>query len=125
MDTNKFMDADIQDLIRNPTKYGAPTLKEFSANPDRWRKSKEHLFNMIDNGSKQISGIQKIIVYIDGVKCNSPEHAQRVMEDMGLEMNHLEPKPELEDIGNHKAILHCYLVLKPEFKSKLILPEGT
>lgn len=117
---NKFMSASIEDLIRNPGKYGAPTFEEFSKNPDKYRKSEEAMLTTAEKGSKTIKGITKHIYYVDGIKCESVEHAQRIMSTMGLRQDDLQLAINLEDLGNHKIQAHVYFKRKPN----LILPEG-
>lgn len=110
----------VQDIFNNPKEYGAPTFAEFKRNPDKYRKSKEHLFAQGDAGSKILGKvIQKHIYYMDGVKCNNVEHAQRVMQDMGIDPDSLEMRIGLENIGGHKAIAHVHY--RP--KRQIILPE--
>lgn len=120
MDSNKFMHASIDDLIRNPTKYGAPTFQEFCSNPEKYRKNKEALMSSADNGSKHIQGIKSHIYYVEGIKCSSPEQAQRIMADRGLTEDDLKLSVELEDLGNHEIRAHVHF----KRKSNLILPEG-
>lgn len=110
----------VQDILENPHDYGAPTFKEFCRNPDKFRKRKDHLFAQGDAGSKLLGKVvQKHIYYMDGVKCESIEHAQRVMEDKGIDPSNLEMKIGLENIGGHKANAHVHY--RP--KRQIILPE--
>lgn len=120
MDSSKFMEASIEDLIRNPGKYGAPTFQEFCANPDKYRKNKEAMISSADAGSRNISGIKKHLYYVDGYKCSTPEEAQQAMKNMGLSEDDLKLSVELEDMGNHEIRAHVHF----KRKSNLILPEG-
>lgn len=110
----------VQDIFNNPADYGAPSFAEFKRNPDKFRKGKEHLFAQGDKGSKILGKvIQKHIYYMDGVKCENLEHAQRIMGDMGIDPDTLEMRIGLEDIGQQKAIAHVHY--RP--KRNIILPE--
>ena len=120
LDNRKFMESQIEDLIRDPGKYGAPTFAEFCRNPDKYRKNKEQTLITADGGSKVVQGIQKHKYSVEGVECESLEQAQRIISDMGLKQEELEFGVNLEDVGNHKIVAHVNF----RRKSKLILPEG-
>lgn len=118
---DKFTDAELDDLIENPAKYGAPSWEEFQKHPEKFRKRKDHLFAVADASSKKLGKvITKQVYWMDGVKCDTPEKAQETMYNLGITPDELQLKIDLEDIGGQKAIAHIYF----KRKSNLILPEG-
>lgn len=120
MDSSKFTkETTVTDIFQNPHYYGVPSFQEFCKNPNLLRKSKEHLFETFENQVGKLGHIiQKKIWWMDGVKCDSPEQAQRIMADKGLKEDDLQVAAELEDIGGQKANLH----VRFKRKTHLILP---
>ena len=95
-------------------------IDEKKKNPEKFRKSKEALITSADGGTKTIRGIKKHTYKVAGVKCDSPEHCQRTMLELGLTEQDLELTVDLEDAKNGEIVAHVHF----KRKSNLILPEG-
>ena len=101
MDLSKFKDATLDDVYANPKNFGAPTLEEFMANPDRFRNRQDHLLAIADDGSK-LEGLKKrlgvIRWEIDGYTMDNPEQIERYCKDEGIDMEKdLDLKPYLKE----------------------------
>lgn len=98
-------DIQLEDMLNNPKAYGLPTYEEFAANPEKWRKARESVFEMVDIGST--NGLKNYVVKheyeILGYKCKTLEEVQRIADNEGLEVSKLEIKPEILPQGGGKC----------------------
>jgi len=108
----------LEDLMDNPKKYGLPTLAEFARNPAILRGAADELFANVDKGSAILGKqVREHRYYWRGIKMDSLERVQKAaMDDMGLGVDALTVKPELERGTAGKYIIHVYV----EPKRKLV-----
>jgi bacterioferritin-associated ferredoxin len=77
----------LQDALRDPAKFGAPTFKEFCANPEKYRKigGMGHVLNALSDqpGMSQIGHLLKDMTYVVmGHDCGkSLEKAEQVLQN--------------------------------------------
>lgn len=121
---SNFENATIEDIQANPSKYGAPTFAEFRANPDRYRKKREHAYVQIDQGATgkltYWISTQKYFVEVDGKRfeTKSLEKAQEVAHNEGITEDRLEWISELIPVSGTKAEVHVTL----KRKSLILMP---
>ena len=120
---NHFADADIEDIMRDPKKYGAPTFEEFSRNPWRYRKQMTNVFDIADRGSQILGMVQdhkyEFIGSKKTYKCDSLEEVERVAIQEGCGVDDLEMKPEIIPLGGGLADI----LIRFRKKQRIVLNE--
>lgn len=106
----------IEDLERDPHKFGLPTFEEFSKNPEKWRKVPDELFALVDVGST--NGLKNLVVAheyeVSGYKCKTLEEVERVALNEGMDIKMMDIKPEVIPLGGGKCnILVRFVARKP------------
>jgi len=105
---NDQTDLQIEDLLNNPKAYGLPTLEEFAANPEKWRKAADQVLKSVDIGST--TGLKNMVVKqtyeVAGYKCSTLEEVERVALNEGWSLKNLEIKPNLIPLGGGKCDVH-------------------
>jgi hypothetical protein len=111
---NDQTDLQIQDLLANPKAYGLPTLEEFAAAPEKWRKAADDIFKTADIGSTM--GLKNIVAKqtyeVSGYKCDTLEEVERVALNEGLDIKLLELKPQIIPLGGGKCNIHVVFAPK-------------
>jgi len=116
---DKFTDATVQDILRDPAKYGVPTLAEFMANPEKWRGKSEQWFEAIDKGSSNLARkIKKQYYTLKGYRVDSLEALERLAGNMGYDYTKLVPQPQVRDLGGQWCDLEVVMVDPAEQKAK-------
>jgi hypothetical protein len=87
---------DMDDIMQDPHKYGAPTFEEFKRNPDKWRVANDQILQSVTGGSSTISNIKAQHYEIAGYKCKSLEEVERVARDEGISLKDLDMYPQLD-----------------------------
>lgn len=80
---------EMEDIVKNPKKYGAPTYEEFCANPDKYRPimNARQQLDLIDNGGQNLKRYTKTKVFeVLGQTFNSLERAENFCKEHGLPM---------------------------------------
>ena len=91
-------EASLDDMIDRPHKYGLPTIEEYAANPEKYRKGVEELFEIVDKGSTSLNRlIRKHEYRIMGYKCKTLEEVHKIMSAEGKTISDYTAKPELID----------------------------
>jgi hypothetical protein len=109
----KFRTAQVEDLLANPHKFGAPSFEEFARNPDKWRARKDHWFEAVDKGSQMIgSVVSKQKYFVEGVPCATLEKCEQHAKDLGLSIEDLEPRPQMHYMGGRDWEIHINWVKK-------------
>lgn len=95
-----FANATVEDIARDPRKYGAPTFEEYVRNRHRFQARTSNLFDVADNGTSNLKMMLKDYRYeIDGYKCDSLEEVERVARSQGYSEHDLEMRPEIIPLG--------------------------
>lgn len=76
----------IDDIAENPTKFGMPTLDEFTRNKEKWMGRDDDEIAAIDRGDPVLGCRQRY--YIENYRVESLEQAERIARDMGLNLFH-------------------------------------
>ncbi len=120
-------DLTIGDLLRNPKRFGLPTLEEFGRNRDRWLNAKDSAFDAIEDGAGRLLPKLKKHFYIvqlpDGtkIKCGkSIEKAYEELRNHGYYVNEVTLVPELRD--DHSTGIICEVYFK--CPSRILLTPG-
>jgi hypothetical protein len=107
----KFREVQLQDIVNDPNKFGAPTFKQFCKDPDAWRLRKDHVFLSADRGSTLFDDVRKhnYFLHVDGVPCKarSLEHIEAMCKTEGFKAEDLEMKVFKEVVsGKHEMNVH-------------------
>ena len=89
MSLEHWQDATMEDLQRDPEKYGAPTFEQFKANRDKWLGRWDDKFAEVDRGS-QMGGLNRMIkkykFEVEGYRCDSLEECEKVASSLGIDL---------------------------------------
>lgn len=102
-------DITIDDIARDPNKFGAPTFEQFLKGYAFFknRNSEETKLAMLDEGPNQIKQqIRKIFWVVKEYKCETPEKAQAVAKDLNIDLKHY--RPELREYGGGKCDIYLH-----------------
>jgi hypothetical protein len=95
-----FANATLEDIAKDPRKYGAPTYEEYVRNRSRYQAQTANLFDVADNGTSNLKMVLKGYRYeIDGYKCDTLEEVERVAKSQGYSEEDLEMLPEVIPLG--------------------------
>jgi len=117
-ETPNYTTATVEDLLDNPTKYGAPTFEEFKRYPDRYRKRDDDALSSADVGSSNLAHLVKKQFYFlktasgRSIKCKTLEQVEHVAKQEGINLRLLEMRPELRQAGEGKFDVHVHFVTK-------------
>ena len=113
-------DAAIQDMMSDPSKYGAPTFEQFKANRDRYIAREDHLFQQVERGSEMLkSRIKKYKFEVFNYRCKTLEEAEKVIRNNGFKLSDMEMAPELIPLNSYDCDMLVKFVLKESVKRKL------
>lgn len=117
LDANALSELEIGELASNPKKFGLPTIEEFAKNPEKYKNmaTADELLSQIDKGSMTLN--RHVVAheyYVGPYKCDSLEHAERVMRDSNIVLNTKSMKPEVIDIGAGKCKIRVTFQLPDE-----------
>lgn len=84
---------DMDDLLRDPKKYGLPTFDEYCKNPDAYRNSVERLMKEVEQGLSGFQGgLGDRTYFVSHYKCNSITKAMEIMRELGWDPKRLDMK---------------------------------
>jgi hypothetical protein len=93
-------DTTLEDIVKNPAKYGAPTFQQWRQNKDKWRVDWAAI---ADNGSRQLAHQQVRQLYKVGKYIvKSIEEAERIARDMGFTLSRMPIAPQIRPQGGQK-----------------------
>jgi len=99
-----------------------PTFDEFRKNPDKWRRSKDEIWEGIDRGSIVQSDKKQIYYWKDRYVCNSLEQAQRIAQEEGYSGSDLQEeairRPRAGSSSSQDTEVVIRLWPKAEFKAR-------
>lgn len=105
----------MDELIANPKRFGMPTFEEYCQNPTKWKPSWDGKLAAADNGSRNLNHrINKYIWEVEGTRCDSPEQAERIAREKGIDLNRslYDVEPHVVPIGGGKCDILCRIVRK-------------
>lgn len=102
-------------LIRSS---GFPTFDEYIKNPDKYRKSNEDIFAVIERGPETLRNATKgkHVLKVLGKRVSSIGQMIRVAKDMGFDLKKMTFEVNLENVGNGQYIHHVNLVPQKELR---------
>lgn len=106
---------ELDDLVQDPKKYGAPTFKEFCENYDKI--TKRDSFGVIDKGSdlfKKSNIVKRHVFEIEGHRCKTLEQVERIAKEYGWDLHQLDYRPEVIPLGGGKADILVKFVSKAD-----------
>lgn len=112
MGIDKFKDAQMDDIMSDPSKYGAPTFEEFRSNPEKWLGRDDDKFVSADKGSQVLSNVRKHIYEIEGYRCKTLEEVEKIAASQGIPLRSLDYRPELIPLGGGQADILVKFVSK-------------
>ena len=77
----------LEDIARDPNKYGAPTFEQFKRNPDRWRKRHDLAMTKLTEGPADPiirKELKRIRYFIHGVELPTEESVEKALGDFGF-----------------------------------------
>lgn len=107
-------ETDMNDIIENPHKFGAPTFEEFRKNPKLFTRSKEAAFEAVDQSS-HLAGMralikkQKLFFLASNGKqypCKSLEEVYQVAQAEGVDTSKIQYEPHVIPTGDGKCDIH-------------------
>lgn len=123
---NIFENATMEDIIRDPHKYGAPTMEEYWEDPEKFKRyfTEDGKMGLYDKGPDILKNVViKQICFVNGYKCETLEKAQQVANSENIDLRFI-TGVELIPIDNGKAEQHLFFNKKKENRGRLILPPG-
>ncbi len=104
-----------QDLIRNPSKFGAPTFEDFKRNRSKYLGHEEDTLRSADIGSIVFKkGLKKYRYELEGYRCQSLEEVERVAKSQGIALSDLDYRPEFIPLGGGQAEMLVKFISKHE-----------
>lgn len=116
MDSKLTVGTTIDEVLSDPTKFGAPTFKEFVRDYDKHKKNaKRDSFGAIDKGSQVLGKlVQKHEFEIEGHRCSSLERVEQIAKDYGWDLHELDYRPEIIPQGGGKHNILIKFISKVE-----------
>lgn len=112
---------ELEHVLRDPGKFGAPTFQEFCRDPDKWRQGGDRLFRSISNGGMINQFLKSMEYEFMGYKTKSLEEIERIAKNEGYEIRDLEMLPQFVDVGRDKGkLLVRFKVKQPKLPSNLV-----
>lgn len=103
MGIEKFKEVQLQDIVDDPSKYGAPTFDEFRRHPEKWLGRADEKLISADQGSQVLGNVQRHIYEIEGYRCKTIEEVERVAKSQGIPLKELDYRAQLIPCGGGKA----------------------
>lgn len=108
-------DTTIEDIMKEPSKYGMPTFSQFKNNRHKYLGRPDEKLSQADAGSQILGRYVKRQTYeCMGYKCKTIEEVERVALQHGIEIKDLVYHPELIPLGGNWADLHVRFFSKTE-----------
>lgn len=96
--------ASVNDIMTNPSKYGAPTFDTFKSNRDNYIQNHNKTFGTIDKGGAVSNRYTKKQIYeIEGYRCKTLEEVERVALDLGINLRALKYEAQFLPLGGGQA----------------------
>lgn len=81
----------MEDILANPSKYGAPTFKEFSKNPQRYRRrADQQMITLTDGPQNFRSDLKKIRFFCHGLELPGEEAVEKMLADHGYSLDDID-----------------------------------
>jgi hypothetical protein len=109
----------VQDIMKDPSKYGAPSFEEFCKNPSKYSAvaSVEEELGSIDNGGSNLRKILKKITYHVGFQeFKSLERAVQFCHDHNIDVTKW--KVKVEKIPGHWAHEKVIFMSEEDFEKR-------
>lgn len=112
---SKHLNAQMNDLMRDPKSFGAPTFEEFKRNREKYVGRDDDKITQVDKGSSfHHKIIDKYEYEIEGYRCKSLEEVERVAAEQGIALRELDYRPEFIPQGGGKANMRVKFVSKSD-----------
>lgn len=119
--SERFVDNNLQEIIQNPNKFGAPTFEEFKRNRQKFVGRDDDSLAIVDKGSHNLQRVVENHIYeIEGFRCKNLEEVERIAGDYGIPLRELDYRPELIPQGGGKAKMLIKFVSKLEREKRAI-----
>lgn len=103
-----------EDIMRDPNKYGVPTIHQFARNPEKYFDSNEDRMGRIDKSSELLKDVVEKQWYKLGKwKVDSLEKIERIAKEEGIDLANCKLCPQIVPSVAGK----CDIIV--EFKPKL------
>jgi hypothetical protein len=94
MGSEIFRDADMDDVLEDPTKFGAPSFDDFKKNREKWLGRDDEALGLADKGSGW-AFVKKHIYEIEGYRCKTLEEVEHVALCQGIPLRELDYRPQM------------------------------
>lgn len=75
----------VEDIARNPHRFGLPTYEEFCKNPTKWRRRDDEAMTRLTEGpSLHRKDLKRIRYFIHSVELISEESVEKALSDYGF-----------------------------------------
>ena len=118
MGIEKFKDAQLQDIVDDPSKYGAPTFDEFRRHPEKWLGRADDSLSSADQGSQFLKNVKRHIYEIEGYRCKTIEEVEKIAASQGIPLRMLDYRAELVPIGGGKADILVKFISKEQRENR-------
>jgi hypothetical protein len=117
---------DLDEVIANPHKFGAPTLEEFCRDPGKWREPANHIWDLMDDSKTKLKKIlrkkyYKVVSGPNEYKTDTIEKAFTICQSEGINTNDIVWLPEIVQYDSMKMDI----VITIKSKARHALDGGT
>lgn len=112
----------VQDIMENPSAFGAPTFDEFKRNREKWIGREDELLGYVDSGSGLLQSVVRrykysfipIVMGLRGreISCKGLEEVERMAIEHGTRLKDLDISPNMEQDGGGKYLVHVRFFAK-------------
>jgi len=82
---------DFEEILQDPTKFGAPTFEEFSRCPEKYLGRDDDALSSVDNVDSCLKNrMKKVRFEIEGFRCRTIEEVERVALANGIPVRELD-----------------------------------
>lgn len=75
---------ELDDILKDPKKFGLPTFDEFKKNPEKYLPHGD-VFAQVDEAGRALKPYLKKVIYeIEGYRCKTLEEVERVARSQGI-----------------------------------------
>jgi hypothetical protein len=115
------MKIEIDELMRNPTKFGAPSFEQFCKNREKWFGKETDVLDRLVNssdGSTARNSARRLKHEILGYRTTKLEEVERIALENGINLRSLEYCAAFQPLGGGEADILVKWMTKDEYLKK-------
>jgi hypothetical protein len=116
---------EIDQLYKNPNKFGFPTFEQYAKNPERYisqfRGRETESLDVVANGSS-LAGLRKstqdVVYKIFQYETRKLEEVERIARENGIDLRKLKFKAIIQNMGGHRGQIVVRFMSQDEYERR-------